>query len=341
MIKRTLTALPTKTAFRVTFPHRHIILRIVLSFFAVAPTIFAAEPIEVVGPETGLVNPFGVAFNDQGEMLIAEYEGGRLWKYTRDAKLERLAADTPFNGMHNLSRTRDGQIYISDTRANYIRKLDEKTSEVSIVCGTGEKGYNGDGIPAIQAILNDPISISLSPDDKRLYIADIRNRRVRYIDLESGLIHSIAGNGETAVPPDGALAKESPLLDPRGVAEDSQGNVYILSRRGHALRVVRPNGRIYTIAGTGEPHRADGPALQAGLNGPKHLCIDGRDRVIIADAENHLIKRYDPTAKTLTTILDQGPMDTALKRPHGVWITPDQTLWVCDSYNDRILKVQL
>ncbi len=314
-------------------------LTIVFSLLHFAPCGFGGEPVQVVGPESGLVNPFGVAFNDRGEMLIAEYEGGRLWKVTGDHSLQRLAADTPFNGMHNLSRTRDGRIYISDTRANYIRMLEEKTGRVSIICGTGESGYNGDGIPAIEAVLNDPISISLSPDDKRLYIADIRNRRVRFIDLETGLIHALAGNGETAVPQDGSVAKESPLLDPRAVAEDTQGNIYILSRRGHALRVVRPNGRIYTVAGTGQAHPADGPALQAGLNGPKHLCIDRNNRVVIADAENHLIKRYDPIGKTLTTILDHGPMNTPLKRPHGVWITPDETLWVCDSYNDRILKV--
>lgn len=302
---------------------------------------FGSEPIQIIGPESGLKNPFGVAFNDNGEMLIAEYEGGRLWKYANNEKLHQLAKDTPFNGMHNLSRTSDGQIYISDTRANLIRKLDEKTGKITIVGGTGESGYNGDDIPAIRAKLNDPISISLSPDDKRLYIADIRNRRVRYINLETGIIHPVAGNGETGIPKDGASATESPLLDPRGVAEDSQGNVYILSRRGHALRVVRPNGHIYTVAGTGEPSAADGPGLGAGLKGPKHLCIDGNDRVIIADAENHLIKRYDPVGRNLTTILDHGPMDTKLNRPHGVWITPDQVLWVCDSYNDRILKVSL
>jgi sugar lactone lactonase YvrE len=295
--------------------------------------------VEVLGPESGLNNPFGVAFNDQGEMLIAEYEGGRLWKYAKNADLQQLAKDTPFNGMHNLVRTQDGQIYISDTRANYIRKLDENTGKVTIVCGTGESGYNGDDIPASQAMLNDPISISLSPDDKRLYIADIRNRRVRYIDLASGIIRAVAGNGASEVPIQGAVAKESPLLDPRGVAEDSQGNVYILSRRGHALRVARPNGRIYTVAGTGKPHAANGPALLAGLKGPKHICIDTDGSVVIADAENHLIKRYDPISKTLMTVLDHGPGGTSLNRPHGVWVTPDRTLYICDSYNDRILRL--
>lgn len=133
-----------------------------------------------------------------------------------------------------------------------------------------------------------------------------------FIDLASGIIRTAAGNGISAIPESGALASESPLLDPRGVAEDSQGNLSILSRRGHALRVVRSDGRIYTAAGSGEPHAADGPALQAGLNGPKRLCIDLENRVIIADAENHLIKRYDPKATPLLTI--PRPMDLKERR---------------------------
>ena len=296
--------------------------------------------VEVLGPDSGVINPFGVAFDDDGAMLITEYEGGRFWKYSEKAGLQRLAADTPFNGMHNLVRTQDGRVFISDTRANLIRMFDEKTGEVTIVCGTGESGFNGDGIRAKDALLADPISISLSPDERRLYIADIKNYRARFIDLNNGTIHTVAGNGISGVPEDGSLAREGPLVDPRGVAEDQQGNVYILSRRGHALRVVRPDGRIYTVAGTGEPHAADGPALQAGLRGPKHLCVDTDDTVVIADAENHLIRRYDPVAKTLVTVLNQGPGGSSLNRPHGVWITPDRTLYVCDSYNDRILRLK-
>jgi len=294
----------------------------------------------VVGPASGLFNPFGVAFNDEGDMYIAEYEGDRLWKFSETDGLERLGEDIPFNGMHNLCRTRDGRIYISDTRANLIRMLDEETGKFSIVSGTGKEGYNGEGVIAEDALLADPISISLSPDDSRLYIADIRNRRVRYIDLNTNRIHTLAGNGKTGIPDDGAQANESPLLDPRAVAEDSKGNVYILSRRGHALRVVRADGKIYTVAGSGKAHKGDGPALLAGFNGPKHICIDLDDSVIIADAENHLIKRYDPKRKFVETIFDRGPDNTPLRRPHGVWVRQDGTLYLCDSYNDRILKLE-
>lgn len=316
------------------------IVAFVLLLSACKPATEGRTLIQVVGPESGLINPFGVAFDDAGAMWIAEYEGGRLWKHEPGQALQRMGEDIPFNGMHNLARTRDGRIYISDTRANYVRMIDEKTGQNSIVAGTGETGYNGDGIPAKEAIVHDPISISLSPNDKRLYIADIRGFRIRYIDLETQLIHTLAGTGKPGIPTDGALAQNSPLVDPRAVAEDAQGNVYILSRRGHALRVVRPDGKIYTIAGTGEPHTTDGPALQSGFKGPKHICIDTDDTVIIADAENHLIRRYDPQREMVTTVLDRGPDGSPLKRPHGVWVTPDRSLYVCDSYNNRILKLR-
>lgn len=298
-----------------------------------------AKVTEIVGPEDGLENPFGVAFDDQGDMLIAEYLGGRLWRWDHQ-QLHQLAKDATFNGMHNLSRTAEGAVYISDTRANLIQKLDEKTGKVTIIAGTGEGAYHGDNGPASEAALHDPISISLSPDDQRLLISDIKNRRIRSIDLATGIITTLAGNGKRGRPEDGALATESPLFDPRAAAEDSKGNLYILERSGHALRVVTPDGRITTVAGNGKAHPGDGPALEAGLNGPKHLCIDTDDRVIIADAENHLIKRYDPIQKTLTTILDAGPDGSPLNRPHGVWVTADGTLYVCDSWNDRVLKVE-
>ena len=114
-------------------------------------------------------------------------------------------------------------------------------------------------------MLADPITISLSLDDSRLYIAHIRNRRVRYIGLNTNRIYTLARTGVTGVPEDGARADRSPLLDPRGVAEDSKGNVYVLSRRGHAFRVDKPDGKIYTAAGTWTAHKTDGPALMEGL----------------------------------------------------------------------------
>ena len=105
----------------------------------------------------------------------------------------------------------------------------------------------------------------------KIYIADIGNKRIRMADLKTGKVSTIAGTGKKAVPKDGAKATKAPLFDPRAVAPDSKGNVYILERGGHALRVVRPNGKIYTVAGTGKKGKKDGPGKQATLGAPKHV----------------------------------------------------------------------
>ncbi len=298
----------------------------------------------------GLKNPFGIAFDSKGKTYIVEYLGGRIFRIGKDGAVVHFsgkaeegfagdggpARDAIFNGMHNAVSTAEDELYISDTRGNRIRKIDLKADRLSTFAGTGAAGFSGDGGAAAAAELNDPISISLSRDASTLLISDINNRRIRGIDLKTGTISTLAGNGEKGVPKDGALAKEAPLRDPRGCAMDSKGNLYVLERSGHALRVVDTKGRIRTVAGTGKAHAADGPGLKAGLNGPKHLCIDDQDRVIIADAENHLIRVYDPEDGSLVTILGR---ETKLNRPHGVTFH-EGSLYIADSWNDRVLKIR-
>src|SRR5262249_43703906 len=125
---------------------------------------------------------------------------------------------------------------------------------------------------------------------------DLDTRKIHYVDMKNGTLHHVAGNGKKGVPADGADAKAQPLVDPRAACVDRQGNVYILERGGHALRVVDAAGKIRTIAGTGKAGNAGdgGDARKAALNGPKHLCVDRDDNVIIADTANHVIRKYTP-----------------------------------------------
>src|SRR5207248_8018275 len=151
-------------------------------------------------------------------------------------------------------------------------------------------------------------SVAFDPAGTYLVLADLDNRRVRRVDLATGVVTTVAGNGEKGVPKDGEPAVAQPLVDPRAAAADADGNVYVLERGGHALRVVDKAGRIRTVAGTGAKGSAGvgGPALQAQMNGPKHLGIDRDGSVLIADTENHRVLRYLPKDGTLHLVAGSG-----------------------------------
>jgi sugar lactone lactonase YvrE len=243
--------------------------------------------------------------------------------------------------MHNCAVTHDDQLLIADSWNHCVRRINLASGIIDTIIGTGAEGFSGDGGPARDATFNFLMCISLNRAKTLLHIIDLKNRRVREVDLSSGTVTTIAGNGQRGVPDDGARATQSPLVDPRAVASDSKGNVYVLERGGNALRVVRPDGTIHTVAGTGQQGRQDGPALEATFGSPKHLCTDNDDRVYIADDLNGAIRRYDPDTGRVETVLGQGRGDSRIRllHPHGVSFH-DGTLYVVDSGNHRILGVK-
>jgi sugar lactone lactonase YvrE len=328
-----------------------------INLFCLPLFLFGNAKVTVILDQSdGIIKPFGVTFDEDGNAYIAEYEGGRVRKLQADGKLITIsgtgqkgfsgegvdASEAVFNGIHNIVRSSNGDLYISDTFNHLIRKIDGKSNLISTVAGIPQKkGFEGDGGQAKKAMLSNPISISLTPDQTTLLISDISNKRIRSLDLKSGVISTIAGNGEKGNPNDGKLAIKQALRDPRASVMDALNNIYILERSGNALRVVRPDGTIVTLAGKSKKGAKDGPGLNATFSGPKHLCVDKDGRIIIADDNNNLIRMYNPKSKKVTTILGGGATPaTQLNRPHGVSIAPDGKLWICDSWNDRILTLE-
>lgn len=302
-----------------------------------------------------LTSPFGVDFNTDGNMWIVELEGGRVHRLDTAGNLHHAGGDgsqsykgdggtlagATFNGMHNCAVTPNGDLYIADSWNHCIRRIDAATGVISTIAGTGKKGYSGDGGPATEATFDFVMCITLNPANDALHIADINNRRIRLVDLKSGIVRTVAGNGKQGVPKDGAAAIESPLVDPRAVVQDSKGSVWILERGGHALRVVRTDGTIHTVAGTGKKGFLDGAGLIAQFGSPKHLCIDDSDNIYIADDDNAAIRKFDSKTAIVTTVQGQGQGDTRIRlsKPHGVtW--DNGLLYVVDMGNNRILKIR-
>jgi len=294
----------------------------------------------------GLTEPFAVDFDASGRMFIAQMGGNRVAVW--DGKVLRQLP-SPFNGPHHLLRGPDDAIYVADTWNNIVRRIEPATGEVSRFAGTGVKGFSGDGGHAIVAQFGSLFAIDIR--NRTLYIADLDNRRIRAVDFATGIVRTVAGNGEKGVPRDGEMATSQPLVDPRAVAVDAAGNIYICERGGHALRVVDTSGRIRTVAGTGVAGLSGegGPAINAQLNGPKHVSIDTDGSVLITDSENHVIRRYLPKSGRIERVAGSGQQGAAgigsapgllqLNRPHGA-IRYKGSLYISDSENHRIVAVE-
>jgi sugar lactone lactonase YvrE len=319
----------------------------------------------VAATEGKLRGPFAVGFDKAGNTYVAEMIGLRVRKINAKGILTTIAGtgekgkagdDGPalkaqFDGPHHLALAANGDVYLADTWNNRVRKIDAKTGVITTIAGTGEKGFSGDGGPATKAKFGGIYCLAFDAKGEKMYLADLDNRRIRMVDLAGGTVTTVAGNGEKGVPKDGADAKSSPLVDPRAVAVDAKGNVYILERSGHALRVVDADGKIRTVAGTGKAGATGdgGPAKEATLNGPKHLCVDKDGNVLIADTENHLIRKYLPKDGTIVRVAGNGkkgsagvdgpPEQAELSQPHGVTVDSAGTIFICDSSNNRVLKI--
>ena len=311
-----------------------------------------------------LNSPFGVDFDSTGNLYFVEIDGHRVCKIDPRGILTKIAGKgskglsgdggqplmAEFNALHNLTIAKNDDVYLADTLNHRVRKIDHTTGLISTAAGT-EKGYSGDGGPATQAKFSGIYCATLDPANQRLLLADLDNRRIRAVDLKTGIVTTVAGNGERGAPSDGATATAAPLVDPRAVTADAAGNIYVLERSGHALRVVDPSGKIRTLAGTGQKGNSGdgGPALQATLNGPKHLCMDHDGGVIVADTENHVIRKYHPKDGTITRLAGSGKRGTAgipgpaleveLNQPHGVYVHKNGDLYISDATNHRILKM--
>ena len=315
------------------------------------------DQVGIAATRARLIEPFGVDFDAAGNLFIVEMvTGNRLLRVDPRGILHHVAglktagdagdggpaSTAKFNGPHNLAVLPDGNVLLADTWNGRVRRVDVKAGTVSTLPGFS--------VPSDRARAAGPYCIALDPGGAQLYISDLR--RVHRLDLKSGTTRIVAGNGEKGVPPDGAVAVEAPLFDPRAAVVDRKGNLYILERGGNALRRVDRDGRIRTVVNASGKKGAEGDggdALAATMNGPKHLCVDRDDNVIIADAENHLIRKYLPATGQIVRVAGNGRKGTAglngppeqseLNRPHGVTVHRDGTLFITDSYNHRILKI--
>ena len=224
----------------------------------------------------------------------------------------------------------------------------EQTPGASYRIDTVAGGSVGDGGPAVQAALDDPVSVAVDSAGN-VYVTDPGNHRVRRIDT-AGVISTIAGTGEEGFGGDGGPATDAQLGYPAGVAVDAAGNLYLADVVNHRVRRIDTAGVISTIAGTGEEGFGGdgGPATDAQLNYPAGVAVDGAGKVYVADVGNQRLRRID-TAGVISTIAgtgqsgfsgDGGPAtDAALSYLRGVAVDAAGNVYVADERNQRVRRI--
>jgi hypothetical protein len=241
-----------------------------------------------------------------------------------------------------------GNLYIADTANHRIRKVNT-SNNISTVAGTGTAGYDGDGGAATSALLNGPTSIAVNAAGD-LFIADTQNHRIRRVDHATGVITTVAGTGTAGYDGDDDLATAAELNAPQGVAVDTSDTVYIADSANHCVRKVTA-GVITTVAGTGTAGYGgdNGPATSAALNNPSGLALDAAGNLYICDTNNNRVRKRDAATGTITTMAGNGTAAfagdnglataAALKAPTGVVVDSAGNLFISDSGNNRVRRV--
>ncbi|MCX5200618.1 RICIN domain-containing protein [Streptomyces sp. NBC_00237] len=240
-----------------------------------------------------------------------------------------------------------GALYISEFGGHRVRKItaDGKTSTIT---GNGTKGFSGDCAPATGAQLNTPRGLAVDSVGA-VYIADSENHRVRKVTAD-GKICTVAGNGTKGFSGDGGAAVTAQLNGPYGVAVDTTGTLYITEFGNHRVRKVTTDGKISTIAGTGNAGSVGdgGPAASARLKEPRGVEVGRAGDLYIADAGNHRIRRIAADGK-ISTIAGTGTKgfsgdgglatDARLNSPYGVAVDSTGTLYIAEIEGHRVRKV--
>ena len=249
------------------------------------------------------------------------------------------------------------RLLIADAENHRLREVTfgvgifEDLGNIKTLAGNGEASFSGDGGAATLATLNYPSGVA-SDALGNLFVADQRNHRVRRIDVSTGIITTVVGNGQPSFSGDGGAAVDASLAFPADVAVDLDGNLFVADSANHRIRRVDPNGAVSTVAGNGDPGFSgdDLEAIQASLNWPQSVTVDSVGNLFISDSRNYRVRRVDAITQIITTVAGSGgpgfagdggqAVEAVFGRVMGVALDADDNLFIADSPNQRIRTVR-
>ncbi len=318
--------------------------------------------------EASLYLPEGVAVDDDGAVYVSDTEncqvrridpGGRAVGVLGHASCGfSMGGDADLGTWQHTNYPRgvavgpDGLLYVADTINCRVRRI-EAAGTVMTIAGRGSCRASGDGGPAVHAGLS-PWGLGWD-EQGNLYIADVFNCRIRRLDSE-GTITTVAGNGDCGFSGDGGTATAASLFFPRDVAVGRDGAIFIADAENCRVRRIDPaTGVIETVAGAtvagGEScdDGGDGEAAEAASLQPWALAAEPGGAVLVADRAHCRVRRFVPGG-IIETVAGTGrcgysgdggdAIDAALRQPSDIALAPDGVLYVADTGNCRIRRIE-
>jgi sugar lactone lactonase YvrE len=318
---------------------------------------------------TDLVSPDGVAVDTSGNFYIAEYMENRIDKVTAATGLITVVAGNNGEGSSGdggaataaqlyyptgVAVDAAGNIYIADSGNDRVREVTASNGIITTVAGTGTAGFSGDGGSATSAELNDPLGVAVDGNGN-IYIADNGNERIRKVNVSTGTISSVAGNGGVGTN-FGSLATETGLWSPEALAVDAAGDVYIAITYHNQIGMVSASTGIITlVAGNGargfygDGGSATSAEFAISICAMAGVAVDAAGNVYIGDYANNRIRKVTASTGIITTIAgggseefsgDGGPATSAsLHWPIGVAADAEGNVYFADYGNNRIRVV--
>lgn len=304
--------------------------------------------------------PYKMAIDAAGNLYIADGAANRIRKVDTAGMITTFAGtgECGFSGdgaaanaamicnPQGVAVDASGNVYISDTANNRIRKVDTGGT-ITTIAGNGAAAYSGDSGFATNATLNNPVGLALDGHGN-LYIADYFNNVVRMVDT-SGMISTVAGTGDPGFV-DNVPALLGEVTSPEDVAVDAAGNLYIADLGNRRIRKVSA-GIISTVAGNGVRDVTGpgdgGPAVLASVSSTSGIALDASGNLYIADFGVNRIRRVDSNG-IISTVAGTGTYAytgdgapsalAALNGPYGVAVSPKGDIYVADANNSVVRK---